>query len=138
MLWMLRLLVFAVFAVFAVGCGTGAEPDQVGLAQEFTFAPGHTVRIQGEGSSVTFDQVATDSRCPRAVSCVWEGDAVVVLTLTHPDRERASGELHTSRRFAQSVGYGDVHVALLTLAPEPCEGGPIPQTEYRATLQVTR
>jgi len=125
-------------AVFALGCGTGTEPDQVGLAQEFTLAPGHMVRILGEGSSVTFDQVASDSRCPRTSSCVWEGDAVVVLTLTHPGRERASVELHTSRRFAQSAAYGDVQVALVTLAPEPREGGPIPQAEYRATLQVTR
>jgi hypothetical protein len=135
MLSMPRLLIPA---VFALGCGTGIEPDQVGLAQEFTLAPGHWVRIQGEDSTVTFDQVAFDSRCPRTASCVWEGDAVVVLTLTHPARERASVELHTSGRFAQSAAYGDVQVALVTLAPEPREGGPIPQAEYRATLQVTR
>ena len=135
---MLLVPVLVALAAAAVGCGSGTEPDEVGLAKEFTLAAGDSVRIQGEGLTVAFDSVTSDSRCPTNVNCVWEGDAVVVVTLTHPARERASVELHTSGRFARSVRYGDFEVALVKLAPEPREGSPISQTAYRATLQVTR
>lgn len=135
---MLWAPVLVTFAAVAVGCGSGTEPDDVGLATEFTLAPGESARIRGESLTVAFDSVTSDSRCPTNVHCVWEGDAVVVVTLTHPARERASVDLHTSGRFARSVRYGDFEVALVKLAPEPREGSPISPAAYRATLQVTR
>ncbi len=135
MLWV--PLLFAL-AAGALGCGSGTEPDAVALAQEFTLAPGESVRIQGEGPSVAFDSVKDDSRCPSGVNCVWEGDAVVVLTLSQPGRNRATAELHTSGRFAQAASYGEFEVALIRLAPEPKVGDQIAQSAYRATLRVTR
>jgi len=125
-------------AASALGCGSGTEPDQVSLAQEFTLAPGHSAHVQGEDLTVVFDQVASDSRCPANVTCVWEGDAAVLLTLTQPPRDRAAVELHTSPRFPQKIRYGDLEVALRALDPEPREGIAIAQTAYRATLRVTR
>lgn len=135
MFWMPALLALA---AVAVGCGSGTEPDPVGLAQEFTLAAGESVRIRGETLGVAFDSVSADSRCPVDVTCVWEGDAVVVVTLTDPARQPATVELHTSGRFAQAAGYGDFEVTLVKLAPEPKAGNPIPQSAYRATLRVTR
>lgn len=130
--------VLVTFAVLAIGCGSATGPNEVRLAEEFTLAPGESVRIRGESLTVAFDRVTADSRCPTNVNCIWEGDAVVVVTLTHPARERASVELHTSGRFARSVRYGDFEVALVKLAPEPKEGSEIAQRAYRATLRVTR
>jgi hypothetical protein len=133
--WMPALVTLA---AVAVGCASTTGPSDVRLAEEFTLAPGESARIRGESLTVAFDSVTSDSRCPINVTCVWEGDAVVVVTLTHPARERASVELHTSGRFARSVRYGEFEVALVKLAPEPREGSPISPTAYRATLQVTR
>lgn len=130
--------VLAALAALAVGCGSATGPDEVRLAEEFTLAPGKWARIQGESLTIAFDSVASDSRCPTNVTCVWEGDAVVVVTLTQPGRERATVELHTSSRFARTVGYGDFEVALVALAPQPRDDSPISQAAYRATLRVTR
>ena len=135
---MLLAPVLVALAALAVGCGSATGPNDVRLAEEFTLAPGESARIQGESLTVAFDSVTSDSRCPTNVNCVWEGDAVVAVTLSQPGRERATVELHTSGRFARTAGYGDLEVALVTLAPQPREGSPISQTAYRATLQVTR
>lgn len=135
---MLWTPVLVAFAALAVGCGSATGPNEVRLAEDFTLAPGEWGRIQGESLTIAFDSVTSDSRCPTGVNCVWEGDAVVAVTLTQPGRERATVELHTSGRFARTAGYGDFEVALVALAPQPREGSPIAQAAYRATLQVTR
>jgi hypothetical protein len=130
--------VLLALATLAVGCGSATGPSDVALAEEFTLAPAEWVRIRGEGLTVAFDSVLSDSRCPTNARCVWEGDAVVALTLSQPGRPRATVELHTSARFARTAVYGDFEVALTGLEPQPPDGNPIPQTAYRATLRVTR
>ena len=130
--------VLVAFAALAVGCGSATGPTEVRLAEEFTLAPGESARIQGESLTLAFDSVTSDSRCPSNVNCVWEGDAVVAVTLTQPGRERATVELHTSGRFARTAAFGDFEVALVALAPQPREGSSISQAAYRGTLQVTR
>jgi hypothetical protein len=124
------------FLVWMLGCGHG--PTAPELDEAFTLRPGQAATVEGQGLEVTFDSVAEDSRCPVDVTCVWEGDATVKVSLVQPPREKQAVELHTAGSLPRKVTYGDFEVELRELAPRPRSTSSIPPDEYRATLAVHR
>jgi hypothetical protein len=118
-------------------CGTSpAAPRPVRLAEPFTLVPGETAQVEGTGVAVTFESVSADSRCPMDVTCIWEGDAVVLVSAR--PATAAPRELHTSGRFATEAEVGEYRVRLVELAPTPRQGASPGPGDYRATLVVTR
>ena len=134
----------ALLAVIAVAslaaCRSASEADAPSapgtpVAREVQLAPGESARV--DALTVRFDGVSADSRCPVDVTCVWEGDAVVVIDASAPARDREALELHTAGRFPREAVYGRYRVRLVSLAPQPREGQPVPASQYRATLLVS-
>ena len=107
------------------------------LNEEFVVQKGTTATIQGELLAIDLDSVA-DSRCPANARCVWEGDAVVALTIVKAGQKPGRLELHTSPRFAPDAKYRDYTVRLVALAPMPSTDAKVDQAAYRATILVTR
>lgn len=75
--------------------------------------------VQAHGQTVTFVEVAEDSRCPEGTTCVWEGRAGVQLRvgdgavrLTVPYASMRDGE-------TASVAVDGVEVELVGLYPYP-------------------
>jgi hypothetical protein len=104
-------------------------------ASEVVLSPGETAQVQG--LAVKFDGVSADSRCPLGVTCVWEGDAVVIVTASQPPAAGSAVELHTSGRFPQEGAHGRYRIELVSLAPQPREGEAVPPAQYRATLRIS-
>jgi hypothetical protein len=98
-------------------------------------APGETAPVQG--LVLRFEGVSADSRCPLGVTCVWEGDAVVIVTASQPPAAGNAVELHTSGRFPQEGAHGRYRIELVSLVPQPREGETVPPRQYRATLRVS-
>jgi hypothetical protein len=120
-------------------CGTSPTgPRTVRLDSPFTLAPGQAAQVDGGGLRVTFEGVSADSRCPVAVNCVWEGDAVVVLSVRPDGAAAARSELHTSGRYPAEAEVGGYRVRLASLAPAPRESASPAPGDYRASLIVTR
>ena len=137
---MLRAMTPLLFlAACASGGGTAPTPPNPGLNEEFTLAPGPTAAVNGTNVRLTFDRVSEDSRCPTDVTCVWEGDAVVVLKVK-VEAEEATREVHTQGGEPRSrkAPVGDYVVTLVRLDPEPRSTGTIEASAYRATLRVGR
>ena len=132
---------------FVAGCAgapprtrvAGHPPIQVG--QEFILEAGDSARIGDTNLVLMFDSVSEDSRCPRDVACIWEGNARLKLIL----REYASMdagavevldenlELNTSGRFAQRRKIPVGSLLLRALAPVP----PLDTSKkYVATLVI--
>jgi hypothetical protein len=122
--------------LLAASCGTSpaaARASRVG--EPFTLAPGETAQVEGTGFAVTFESVSADSRCPSDVTCVWEGDAVVLVSLR--PATTSPRELHTSGRFATEAEVDGYRVRLVELAPVPRSGASPAPSAYRLTLVVT-
>jgi len=129
------LVALLAFASSGASCGTSpSSPRSVPLAQEFTLAPGQTARV--EGADVTFESVSADSRCPQGVNCVWEGDAVVLVSVRVDGQPAARRELHTARDSEAEAG--SYRVRLVGLAPLPRAGASPAPGDYRATFLVNR
>src|SRR5688572_2065956 len=89
------------------------------IGQHFVISARDTIALDNGALSVTFEEVKADSRCPLDVSCVWEGDATVVLWVKKSGSDGVSLELHTSSRFSAEATYGGYRVRLQELKPQP-------------------
>ena len=97
---------------------------------------GGSLTVGGEALEVRFDRVSEDSRCPIGVTCVWEGDAVVRVTVTKG--ASAGLELHTQVNFPREATYAGYRVRLADLAPLPEANRPVDPAAYVASLVITK
>jgi len=65
-----------------MGCSGKSTDLEAGLGEEVLLAIGQSVILKGEDLSIEFVDVVEDSRCPRDVTCIWEGQAVCALKIT--------------------------------------------------------
>ena len=135
---MLRALTpLLVLAACASGGTTPPAAPPPAVEEEFVLGPGQTASVSGTGVRITFERVREDSRCPTDVNCIWEGDAVVVLTVK-ADAQETTREVHTQggESRARNAPAGNHVVTLVRLDPAPRSTGAIEPSAYRATLKV--
>jgi hypothetical protein len=126
---------------------TEAVDDEISYRVESVTeaAPSHTVTLapgdtfSKSGTTIRFDAITADSRCPLHVNCVWAGEATASFTATLP----AGGELKFeltdppgSLGEDRSVEVGTLRVTLITVTPYPEEPGTIDADAYRVRLLV--
>ncbi len=107
------------------------------LGQPFDLKQGTSATIAGEGLTVSFVSVPSDSRCPSDVNCFWEGNAEVQLTLSKPGYPTTTVVLNTTLE-PKSASYAGYTVSLQGLAPYPKSTGTIDQSDYVTTLVVAK
>jgi hypothetical protein len=132
------LLLCLILAI--VGCGGGKQtfPDRsITLDEMFMMSYGEAVRIGGSGDIVRFIRVRSDSRCPKGVECITEGNASVVLEHTFIGQNPTRFVLNTSNPPRDTIING-YKFALLDVVPYPTAGDSIPQERYRLSLILAR
>lgn len=112
-------------------------PNAVSPGQEFTIRPGKKVTLRGTKLKIRFVSVIEDSRCPKGVQCVWQGNAKASFELSGINRKPLIMRLNTGidPKEQQYSGYT---VRLVKLTPEPKSGEKINAREYEATVVVSR
>jgi hypothetical protein len=121
----------------SLGVVDAPSSARVLLDYPFELSVGRSATIVGQGLTVTFQGVPSDSRCPTGAQCVSTGSAVVQVVLTK-DGSAAGAELSTGPEHA-SVNHLNYNVALVGLEPYPtAAGGTIRESNYRATFWVSR
>lgn len=131
----MRYLALAVTA-FAAACATGpAGPSaqQIGK-DEFLIPFGQAMFVPGTVFEVRFEALLADSRCPRDVVCVWEGEGKIELGLTMGDGPTVPAELSTHSPV--SVRYAGFVITLVALDPYPVSTGPHEPADYVVHLRI--
>ncbi|MFD2835361.1 hypothetical protein [Gramella sp. AN32] len=77
-----------------------------------------------------------DSRCPTGVVCIWEGDAVVGLSLKSATVEK-DFLLHTNENFPQDTLIDGLKIVLLNVSPYPETPENIMQDDYSVALSIS-
>jgi len=119
---------------------SGGEPDSPASQAtpvQATLRVGETHEVAGGKGRVTFTGVAADSRCPKGVTCVWEGDAAVDLRVQPGSAEPVTVQLHTNDRFDREATAGGLRLRLESLDPYPDADRPIPAGDYRVVLSIS-
>lgn len=112
-------------------------PSVVSMNQPVRLAVGESVSLNNSSLSVGFEGVASDSRCPKDVQCVWAGDAAVTMWLEEAGAERVTFELHTTTE-PKEVTHGAYVVRLQEVEPYPESTGSIAAEDYLVTVQVSQ
>ena len=121
--------------LLVAACGSPTDPSEISLGEPFELRAGASADL-GEGFTLTFAGVKSDSRCPMDVMCVWAGDAIVTVALSN-GVFRAECDLHTVPAQSQ-VSCQSYAVTMNGLTPYPASNSPIPPQDYVATLTVLK
>jgi hypothetical protein len=113
---------FALLLPLLASCASAAPPDtgqHVGGGDGFRMAVGEEMALPDD-SRLRYLRLATDSRCPPEVRCVWAGDAIVEFAWTPASGAAQSFELHTGLE-PRSHAVGNRRLVLVSLerGPEP-------------------
>jgi hypothetical protein len=87
------------------------------------------------GFTVRFQAVLEDSRCPVNADCVWAGNAKVALDVVGAQGRSETITLNTELE-PRTARVGSFELRLISLAPRPELGVPIPMREYTVTLRI--
>jgi hypothetical protein len=134
---MTKTLLFLALIAAACSSDSPAGPDEPTLGKPFDVRANETAVLASEGLRITFQKVRNDSRCPEGVSCVWEGDAEVVLQVETAPEDRAEMGLHTNHRFPSAASFLKYRVVLQELRPLANASKPVAPEDYVATLVVS-
>lgn len=115
-----------------------AEPGQ-----PFELGAGYTAIIGQDVLRVRFDEVATDSRCPRLTMCVWAGEVQLAITVAGSGQRPTSyvlgGATDSSGMLLDTteITQAGFTVRLLQVTPYPEQpDAPIAADAYVATFVV--
>ena len=115
------------------------EPEAANVSadtgQTFELKAGQTARVGNAGLVIGFRGVASDSRCPVDVTCVWQGDAELRMQASMARRAWTPLTLHTGVE-PRSAQFQNYTITVVSLTPEPREGQRIPSDRYTVTLRV--
>jgi uncharacterized Zn finger protein len=76
-------ILFLCTALSAVsGCGKDEYKNEREIGEEFSLHIGETASLNGEDLRIQFLEISEDSRCPRDVTCVWEGRAIAIIKVS--------------------------------------------------------
>lgn len=108
---------------------------QASLNVPFDLAYGRKVSLPDISLQMTFAELLGDSRCPRDATCVWEGAAIVRLTVT-TGAGSSSVDLDTAQRSTAVVGGYKIH--LEDVSPYPVSTRPqLDPTGYSVRLKIS-
>lgn len=118
------------------------EMSAANLSEPFVLGGGQEIAIAGDELHLRFESVLEDSRCPTQVTCVWAGQARILIIAEQTGQSPVELELNSNTdsdpTANEGVAYGYV-VQLQQLDPYPKDpNDPIPFEAYQATLVVTR
>ncbi|WP_156435192.1 hypothetical protein [Leptolyngbya sp. O-77] len=142
--WLVSFLV----ALLVLGCTPLAPPpvsssplpapETVQLDSPFHLPLAGTATLPNQ-RTLTFARVEQDSRCPSDVTCVWPGQAEIIVMLSQPGQP-AQELLLVQRLGDESAAARSVNgltVTLIDLTPYPTTR-PSSPADYAATLLVTQ
>lgn len=131
-------LVLRYYAIFLLAFASfAAQPGEKVIVwdQEFKLKIGESAKAPREGLKVQFDSVSEDSRCPKGVTCVWAGNAKVLLKVQKDTGKSADVELNTNIN-PKTFRYLEYDLSLKELKPYPESNGTIKSSDYEVTLTV--
>ena len=127
----MRLLaLLAVVAVPNFVCAIGTSPT---APANIVVVVGHTSKVGG--TTITFQRVVSDSRCPLNAMCVWAGDATAEFTVAARGVQ-STYQLQLNDPSKRSVTHQGAVIEFQSLDPLPMSGQPTNPSSYRAKIEV--
>lgn len=128
------LLLAASFAVRWDSTPARAAETPQGGPTEAVLAPGGYLQLP-DGTRLTFTDVASDSRCPKDVVCIWAGNVALAFGLETADGGTSDFEVTYEGQPATETVEGYA-VTVMDVQPYPVSTQPIEPEDYRVTVRI--
>ena len=135
----IKICVSLLFLCTVVSAISSCGKDEYKMGEEFSLSIGETASIKGEQLQIRFLEISEDSRCPRNVTCIWEGRAIAVIEVLQGDASQQIMliEQGLSDPFAKEQ-FGEYEFLFRILPyPEKAEV-PISPDDYSLMLTVNK
>ncbi|MEK7257473.1 MAG: hypothetical protein AAB316_22145 [Bacteroidota bacterium] len=139
---MKHLLFFVLaLAIAAPACKKTAQPGfaTFQLDKPFDLKMNASAQLKGGDLKLTFTAVPEDSRCPKGVSCIWEGQAKVKLEVLSAGQTKS---VEFVRKASETGGVSQAafgyQIDLLEVNPYPVQTGKIKPEDYVVKLSVRK
>src|SRR5215212_4403564 len=111
---LVALLWLSLWAVALAACGRdgSAASLETSLGMPIQLAPGQSAVFAAEKLEVQFTRIASDSRCPNDVTCVWAGEVLVQLAIRSKGRT-----MQHEIKETQSAAIDNYKVSVLQVLP---------------------
>jgi hypothetical protein len=138
----MRVLKLVVMFAATAGCADnilqttdGPSESHAMTKTEIVLEYGEEKVLDGTALRVNFGDVLEDSRCPKDVTCVWAGNAKVLVGIAAGSGPTHALELNTTLEPHARDRLG-VRVTLLSVTPEPLSGQSVPVDAYSVRLRI--
>jgi len=134
-----RYVLVSLLIVLLLGsCARATEGVRVTLGQESSLRVGQSVTINEEELEIRFVEVVEDSRCPRDVTCVWEGKVSCIVEITHRESLHRVVLIQPGLTSQPSrEPFGEYQMSFHG-EPYPEADKEIPGDDYRLLLRVVK
>lgn len=105
------------------------------LNAPFTIKIGDTAQIKSENLMITLTNLE-DSRCPRDVTCIWEGEVILYLTLKKGGDKSKETDLELKTSHSSEISFESYSISLSKVVPYPISPNDINKENYFVTLVV--
>lgn len=92
-----------------------------GMQKKLTIGSTQRFEVSGQQVEVTFEQIIEDSRCPKDVVCIWEGQAKLQFAVSVPAlnlSKKVTPTLRVGHPELGQVVIGSVGLDLIGLSPD--------------------
>ena len=119
-----------------------SEPANDGVTKMVAFnetaslAPGETAKVEKTQATVTFLDIASDSRCPRGVNCITEGEAFAMVSIGGGAPQKVRIDVDPKRISRLSMEGATVE--FLSLDPYPEARIKIDPADHRLGIRITK
>ncbi len=125
------LLIFVSFAILLTNCTK--EDITISTDEEFWLKYNQTAIIQNGELEIKFNDVISDSRCPKGSYCNSPGTATIELLLNEFNK------VDMSIFFAgESIDTFDYHIEFISIKPQNNKKSNLPNRSYEIKLKVTQ
>lgn len=128
-------LIITAFFLFAMPASAQEEIEEIEyyaktyVGEAFNF----------EGKSIRFKEVVSDSRCPSDVTCVWAGEAKILIEIFKNEQLVGEEIISTrSQNFSLSKFFqGDFSLHAIALSPYPKTSRKVKASDYHLQFKIT-
>ena len=111
--------------------------SSVANSDQFQLKINQIASLEHDTIKVKFLNVTSDSRCPTDVTCVWEGEAKIVVNIMKDGQDLGDFNL-TSRTGQNDQVFDGHHIQITTIDPSPMSDKKIALSDYVVTFTILK
>jgi len=132
----ITILLLMGIVVLLPACSSQLTAQTADFGQEIILTPGQKVSLADDELVIRFVEVATDSRCPTGVQCIWAGEVSVKVEIEYQGQTKSM--ILTQSGSSESVKQILNFKISFDVQPYPEANKQLKAADYRLHLVVTR